>query len=235
LREHRVAVAIETSGVPSAAAAAAGRIAEVPLDSAAVHGRGLLPALRECLGRVGASPGGIDLVVVGTGPGSYTGLRVGIAAAKTIAYALRCPIVALPSADALAEGAPSGESRVAVAIDAKRGEVFASLHARDGDRFDCIAPPRLLSPDGLARLAGSGALAVGGGAILHARALREAGLRVAGEELARARADVLLQLGMRHFSSRGGDPLPSVQPLYLRMPAAVEKRAGSAQPPAAGP
>ena len=227
-----VAVALEASGPPGSAAASAGEAsAEISLGTSAAHGRGLLPALRECLSRVGARPGEIGLVVVGTGPGSYTGLRVAIAAAKAIAFARGCPIVSLPSAEAIAAQAPPGEARVAVAIDAKRGEVFASLHERVGAAIVCRAAPRLLPAESLVHLA-PGALVVGDGALLHARLLRESGLRVGGEEVARPRAGVLLHLGLLAFAERGGEPLASVQPLYLRPPAAEEKRARSPSPPA---
>ncbi|HET6202264.1 MAG TPA: tRNA (adenosine(37)-N6)-threonylcarbamoyltransferase complex dimerization subunit type 1 TsaB [Planctomycetota bacterium] len=241
----RVSVALETSGPPgSAAAAAGGRVAEISLETSAAHGRDLLPALRECLARVGARPGEIDLVLVGTGPGSYTGLRVGIAAAKTIAFARGCPILALPSVEAIAAETPPGETLVAVAVDAKRGEVFASLHERtgaepeEGERFEgrgamrCRQSPRLLSLSALVRLAGGGTLVLGDGALLHARVLREAGLRVGDEALARPHAGILLRLGLRAFAARGGDLPESVKPLYLRPSAAEEKRAGGLPPPA---
>ena len=72
------------------------------------HGETLLPAIDAMLGGLGIGRSQLAAVVVGTGPGAFTGLRVGIATAKGIAKALDRPIIGIPTADALLEGAPEG-------------------------------------------------------------------------------------------------------------------------------
>lgn len=100
-------------------------------ESAAPHGRRIVPLIREALARSPkARP---DLIGVGLGPGSFTGLRVGLMAAKTLAYAWNCPLVGFDSLEALAH-ASSCRGRFAVMIDAQRGGVFAALFSRDGPR-----------------------------------------------------------------------------------------------------
>ena len=70
------------------------------------HGETLLPAIAAVLERLGLAPTSIAAIVVGTGPGAFTGLRVGIATAKGLAHALSVPIVGVSTADALLDGAP---------------------------------------------------------------------------------------------------------------------------------
>ena len=228
LKDLRLAVAVETSGAPGSAAACRGeRVAERVLEERAVHGRGLLPALEACVVEAGGSPSEIDLVVVGVGPGSYTGLRVGIAAAKTLAFVRRCPIVGVCSSEAIAANAPARAEWIAVAIDARRGEVFASLYRRRGREAVAERAPSLLTPRDLARIAPPGTLVLGDGAAAYAEEWRAVGLSVGEREGGRARASILLRLGLRAFAARGGDDPGAVRPLYLRASAAEEKRASA--------
>ncbi|HVY60044.1 MAG TPA: tRNA (adenosine(37)-N6)-threonylcarbamoyltransferase complex dimerization subunit type 1 TsaB, partial [Planctomycetota bacterium] len=102
-----IALGIETSGAVGGVAVvdeARGVLAEVVIGEGLRHGAALLPAIEAALARAGVEKAGIDLFVAGTGPGSYTGLRVGIATAKALAFALRRPAVGAASFDALARG-----------------------------------------------------------------------------------------------------------------------------------
>jgi tRNA threonylcarbamoyladenosine biosynthesis protein TsaB len=119
----RAAVALAISGRPPRAA--------LP-DPAQRHGRNLVPSIRELLGAEGLEPAGLDLVAVGLGPGSYTGLRIGLTAAKTLAYACGRPLIGLDSLEAVARNAPADALRVAVLADAQRGDVYVAEFARAG-------------------------------------------------------------------------------------------------------
>ena len=126
-------LALDTS-TPRAAVAlatAAGAVFVRSPDPAARHGRSLLPAVRDLLASAGLTPRDLDGIVVGLGPGSYTGLRVGVTAAKTLAYALKKPIAGFDSLEAVARNAPPLALRISAISDAQRGDLYAADFARD--------------------------------------------------------------------------------------------------------
>ncbi|MBX6311644.1 MAG: tRNA (adenosine(37)-N6)-threonylcarbamoyltransferase complex dimerization subunit type 1 TsaB, partial [Isosphaeraceae bacterium] len=90
-------------------------------DPATRHGRGLVPTLRDLLRRANLAPQDLDAIAVGLGPGSYTGLRIGLTAAKTLAYATGCPLIGLDSFEVLARNAPDDALMISVIADAQRG------------------------------------------------------------------------------------------------------------------
>ncbi len=162
----------------------------------------------------------VDLIAVGIGPGSYTGLRVGIATARAIAQALSKPIAGVCSLAALARGIaepPFSDRRSSLAvIDARRSEVFAALHDPEGRRRwgPVAAPPAALAE----RLADAGGtpLAAGDGALRFRRELEHAGAEVLPED------DPAHRVAARHVCRLAEDverlaPL-EITPIYLRPP-----------------
>jgi tRNA threonylcarbamoyladenosine biosynthesis protein TsaB len=106
-----------------------GRLLVGGAEAAARHASGLLPVVRDLLAGAACPPRAIGAIGVGLGPGSFTGLRVGLAAAQGLAYALRVPLVGLDSFEAMARAAHDG-ARTAVVADAGRGEVYRAWFAR---------------------------------------------------------------------------------------------------------
>lgn len=90
------------------------------------RGRDLVPLLRGLLEDAGLGPDDLDLVACATGPGSFTGIRIGIATAATLAYACALPVLGVGSLDGIAANAPPPGDDVLVALDARRGRVFAA-------------------------------------------------------------------------------------------------------------
>ena len=119
----------------------------------------LLPAVIEgMLARRGARPGELSAIVVGLGPGSFTGLRIGLATAKGIAYAAGIPLVGASSLAAMAleaaEGLPDGTLLVP-ALDARKGEVYCGFFRKTGATVAAEGPEQALGPERLLeRLAG---------------------------------------------------------------------------------
>ena len=140
-------------------------------------------------------------IVVGTGPGSFTGMRLGLAAARGLALALDLPVAGVSTLDALAAGAPGAVP----VVDAGRREVFALV---DGEPVVC-APKEL-----------AGGLCVGDGALRYREVLEQRGAEVPPDDDERhlPRARVHAQL------ARDFGPAEAVEPLYLRIPDA-EKNA----------
>jgi tRNA threonylcarbamoyladenosine biosynthesis protein TsaB len=119
-------------------------------DPQARHGRNLVPAIRDLLRQAGLDIAAIDLFAAGLGPGSYTGLRVGLTAAKLLAYAAGRPLVGFDSLEAIAWNAPKEAVRITVIADAQRGELYTADFGRD-------APGAALGrrrPTGIETLAG---------------------------------------------------------------------------------
>jgi len=152
----------------------------------------------------GIDPAELDAIAVGTGPGSFTGVRIGLATARALGFALELPAAGVSTLDALAAGAPGAVP----VIDAKRGEVFALL---DGERR-CLKPDELeLAP---------GALCVGDGALRYRASLEKQGAVIPPDEsdqhVPRARFHALL--------ARDFGPAEAIKPLYLRLPDAELRR-----------
>jgi tRNA threonylcarbamoyladenosine biosynthesis protein TsaB len=128
-------VGIETSGLAgSVALTREGQCLEVrSLEQAGRrHAQGLALELRELLKRHDVAAKNVDAVAVSRGPGSFTGLRVGMVCAKTFAYATRCQFVAVDTFTAVARNCPSDISDLWVVEDAQRGELFAGSYQQTG-------------------------------------------------------------------------------------------------------
>jgi tRNA threonylcarbamoyladenosine biosynthesis protein TsaB len=104
------------------------------------HSRALLELIAASLDAAGWPANSIEAVAVGLGPGSFTGVRIGLTVAKTLAFVRCLPLVGVCSLEALALNAAGADGRVCPALDALKGEVFAACY--DVARL----PPRVLSP-----------------------------------------------------------------------------------------
>ncbi len=110
------------------------------------HGRDLIPRLRDLLAEGGIRPSELGAIAVGVGPGSYTGLRVGVTAAKTLAYATGAALLALDSLHAIGRNVPVEAARIAVIADAQRNDIYVARLTRSAPGL----PP---VPDGETRIA----------------------------------------------------------------------------------
>jgi len=91
-----------------------------------------MPAIDRLLADGGWVPGDLEGLAVAVGPGSFTGLRIGLSAVKGLALALAIPIAAVPTLDAMAAALPFADLPVCPVIDARKGEVYASFYRWDG-------------------------------------------------------------------------------------------------------
>lgn len=180
-------------------------VAELRHVDARGHCEALAPLVVEALAVARTVPGQLTAVVVGVGPGAYTGLRVGIVTALSMADALAVPVHGVVSLDALAFGAGLGEP-FAVVTDARRKEVF---WARYADRVTRLSGPDVGRPDDVAR-AVTGLPVVGAAGTPFAGHFPD----VRGPDLPSAGA--LGRVAAGRLASGGGLPLP--QPMYLRRP-----------------
>jgi tRNA threonylcarbamoyladenosine biosynthesis protein TsaB len=123
-------LAIETSGPLGSVALLDGQglLAEQTLELGRKHAQSLIPTIQQVLAQDAKAPQDIGLVAVSIGPGSYTGLRVGVVCAKTLAYAVKCPLVAVDTLLAIACNSPAELSRIDVIADAQRGDLFVGRY-----------------------------------------------------------------------------------------------------------
>ncbi len=147
-------LAIETSTTTGSIAlvSPARLIAEITLESPVSHGERILGAIARVLDGAGVSVPDLAGIAVSAGPGSFTGLRVGLATAKGLVEAHRLPLAAVPTLEALAWNLPLAADPVCPILDAKKGEVYGALFVWDGAEqgWRRILPEGAFTPDDLA-------------------------------------------------------------------------------------
>ncbi len=223
--EPRVLI-LETSGRTGLVAVAEGpRLGAVRrLDEARRHARDLVPAVRDLLAERGWTARDLNAVLVSKGPGSYTGLRVGLMSAKALAYATGCALVAVETFVAVAQQVPAEVLRVDVLGDAQQDKVYLQEFGRAaGD--DVLRPRSELRiepfPDWLARRAPD-AWATGPGLRRHEDRLGGMVNLVAADHWD-PRPESLLRLGLPRYRAGERDDFWALEPLYLRPSSAEEQ------------
>jgi tRNA threonylcarbamoyladenosine biosynthesis protein TsaB len=218
-------LAIETSETAgSVAALVDGQVvAERLLDPALRSAQTLAPGIDGLLRDIAWTPAQVELVAVATGPGSFTGLRVGVTTAKMFAYAVGCPAVGLNTLDAIAWRVPAEHPRAWTVIDAQREELFAARYERNAqgslapmDDVAIVAQQAWL--DALA----PGDVVTGPGLRAVAERLPE-GVIALPVELWPAVASAVGQVGWRAFSAGQRDDPFALVPDYFRRTAAEEQ------------
>ena len=217
-----IVVGIETSTQQTSVAI--GTVSEIVVK-ASVAGRSrqevVTPTLQQLLAWSGVDLGHVGGIAVGIGPGLFTGLRVGVQTAKTLAQVLGVPIVGVSSLDALAYAVRHTQRRIVSVVDARRGEVFFAVYRSVPGGVVREAGPVVASPDHLAaelEAVPGEVLAVGNGAMLYRHELEALGSRVevGASVFAHPEAAVLVELAVPRFLREEHDRLVDVVPLYLR-------------------
>jgi len=222
------ALALETSGRTGSVAAVEDGVvvAEEQFPHGLQHAASLVPMIdRLCRARDWA-PVDVEEIYVSAGPGSFTGLRVGITVAKTLALATGARIIAVPTAEVLARNAPAGWQNLIVVLDAKRDQIFTATFVNDGNGTPVVREAARL--DGLAAViarTGRPVHLIGEGIPFHQKFIPpdDASVIVTPPESWRARAAAVAEVG--HAMARRGefvDP-DRLTPVYVRRPEAEEK------------
>lgn len=214
---------VETSGRAGAVGLArAGAVVRThALDEARRHARDLAAAAGGLLDAEGLRPADVNGVMVSVGPGSYTGLRVGVMSAKAFAYAAGCRLVAVPTFHAIARQAPAEARHIWVIADALQGMIYLQRFTRPADGADPVPANELLidgadavAPPAEAWLTGPGAHLVAG--------------RVVPEADRLPTVESVYRVGLT-LPPLTRDELFRLEPLYLRGSSAEEKR--KSEPP----
>jgi len=225
-------LAIDTSHPAGSVAAGTGPAFAIrPLGEAAGHARRLAAALAEAAAEAGWPVAAAELVVVVRGPGSFTGLRVGVATAKAVAWAGGGRLVGVSGFEIVAREtarlAGTAAEPVAIGFDAGRGEVFAARATPEPGRPSgwLVGPPELLAT--AAWIAGlpPDSLVSGPAVALHAASLAAAGKRLAPPEARAPSAAAAAALGLALAAAGQADDPAALVPDYLR-PSYADERAG---------
>ena len=164
----------------------------------------------------------LSAVAVTIGPGSFTGLRIGLSAAKGICRALQIPLVAVSTLEALAARLPWATRPVCCVLDARRGEVYAGVYDTSEGTPRCIEAPHPTSMSDLhVRWSDRDVLFTGDGVNLLNAEEQHAVLQIAPAHLRAPDAGALAWLGMARFRAGDIEDIAEVEPKYLRIPTFV--------------
>lgn len=221
--------ATELAGV--AAADVSGVLVSVTVGRGRRHGESIAPAVEFVCARAGIALGDLDALAVDVGPGLFTGLRVGVATVKALAFALGLPVVTATSLELLARAAarlvpPAGDGEAPLlvpVVDARRGLVFSARFVHSGGEMRRVADDALCAPDDLAAEVGalgrSGrrCLCLGDGARRYADLFGALpGATVGGPATAHPDVGVLAEMGVERHADGLAVPVEQVQAHYLR-------------------
>jgi tRNA threonylcarbamoyladenosine biosynthesis protein TsaB len=217
---------LETSSrIGQVAVAEDDRLLEVRrLEEARRHARDLAPAIGGLLQKYSWRPGDIHAVIVSHGPGSYTGLRVGIVSAKTFAYAAGCRLLTIETFAAIAGQAPAAVACLDVIADAQQGKIYVQRFGAVEDSSMRL-PQRPLTVSRLEDWQSTrspGAWVTGPGLRVYRDRIPE-NIPCAAEESWDPQPESLLQIGRLRFHRGESDDLWSLEPLYARPSSAEEK------------
>ncbi|HEV8605816.1 MAG TPA: tRNA (adenosine(37)-N6)-threonylcarbamoyltransferase complex dimerization subunit type 1 TsaB [Tepidisphaeraceae bacterium] len=221
------ALAIETSGRVGSVALVDedGAVEEGEFPHGLQHAAGLIPLIDKLCSARGWTAGDLEEVYVSAGPGSFTGLRIGITLAKTLAFATGVRLVAAPTMRVLVENAPGEARQAIIVLDAKREQIFTARFERVEGRWVEREGAHLDSLVAMLERAHRPVYLMGEGIAFHRKYIPadDAGIVVTAGEMWRARAGVLARIGGE--MARAGefvDPY-RLEPIYIRAPEAQEK------------
>jgi tRNA threonylcarbamoyladenosine biosynthesis protein TsaB len=208
-------------------------IALLPGDAARTHGERLPGEIARALDQAGITRENIDVLAVATGPGAFTGLRIGLAAMQGLAMTLNKPVVGVSALDALAEQVEQGDAVLIPWMDAQRGDVFATMIDRRSGATIALpiaASPQALLDDWQAHLSGRHAIFIGDAVARDAALIAAAGQGRWETRQPETLAPQIASIGRRRaLNGEAGAP-HALTPIYVRRPdAEIERERRSGQ------
>jgi tRNA threonylcarbamoyladenosine biosynthesis protein TsaB len=202
-------------------------IALLPGDAARTHGERLPGEIARALDQAGITRENIDVLAVATGPGAFTGLRIGLAAMQGLAMTLNKPVVGVSALDALAEQVEQGDAVLIPWMDAQRGDVFATMIDRRSGATIALpiaASPQALLDDWQAHLSGRHAIFIGDAVARDAALIAAAGQGRWETRQPEPLAPQIASIGRRRaLKGEAGAP-HALTPIYVRRPDAEIER-----------
>lgn len=220
-------LAFETSS--AVGSVAIGRGAEVlearTLSRPKAHAVEFLPTIKALCEAHQVEPTHIERVYVSAGPGSFTGLRMGVTAARMIALGVGALVVGVPTLEVIAQNALDADpppSRVAVVLDAKRNRVYTAAFIRQGGAYVAMSDPIEADPFEFLSAQPDDCAVLGEGILYHRPAIETSNRRILPESLYRPRAETVYRLGFDRAERGAFSDRRNLVPTYIRPPEAEE-------------
>jgi tRNA threonylcarbamoyladenosine biosynthesis protein TsaB len=204
-------------------------LAETFLNVKRTHSQRLMPVLISLLEHAGLDKKELEGIVVTTGPGSFTGIRIGIATARGLAQGLGIPVIGVMTLDALAEAAAFFEGLICPILDARRDQVYVALYRGGKEGLKTMKPVAALALEELVAMIEKyegEVLFLGDGVESYGKVLRNIFKERYSEmpsPLLFNRASFVLQRGIKIWQECGPSPLYHLKPFYIRPPEAVRR------------
>jgi tRNA threonylcarbamoyladenosine biosynthesis protein TsaB len=191
-------------------------VAGLSADSEKTHSEILLTSICKVLDEAQTTLASIALIAAGLGPGTWTGLRVGITTAKALAYALEVGIIGISTLDAIAAGVTDYAGGLAVIVDARRHEIYGRSYVVDGKGGIAAGGDIFVAPPGsLSRFVGADYALIGNGTALLSE--EDRGKRhILSARFFDVDAGVICRLATERYRSVGPDSPRDVTPIYVR-------------------
>lgn len=208
-------------------------IGEYSLSKDMSHSEKLMPMLKEVLDNIDMKMEEIDLYAVGLGPGSFTGLRIGLATIKSFAHLFNRPIIGVSTLEALAYNMYLNNSIIMPMLDARRNRVYTSLYRFNDDEIEEIEGSQILEIDNIEKKLNKYEKIVvnGEGSIVYSREIKAAlGEKVkfasSGQNISRAVS--ICEIALKKYNEGKRDNLFTLVPDYIR-PSQAERELGEKQ------
>ncbi len=192
------------------------------------HAVSLLPLIDAVLRDGGCSADQLDAVAISNGPGSFTGLRIGLSVAKGLAYATALRLVAVPTLEALARTVADHRGVICALLDARKGELYAACFESHAGGWRRLTPDQLVTPDALSRILPTPCLVLGDAVARYVDVLRERlGPRATllPFETYGPRGGMIARMGWERLQAGAVDELRGIEPFYVRPSDAERKSA----------
>jgi tRNA threonylcarbamoyladenosine biosynthesis protein TsaB len=194
------------------------------------HAVSLLPLIANVLRAAGCTIEELDGVAVSSGPGSFTGLRIGLSVAKGLGRATGAHVVGIPTLEALARTVADRRGAICAALDARKGEVYAACFDANDDHWRRLTPDLLLTPESLVGTLPAPCTVLGDAVQVYGDLLRtRLGSRATllPFDTYAPRGGVVATLGWERLRAGTAASLPELEPDYVRPPEAEVNAARS--------
>lgn len=196
-------------------------------DHGKTHAVTLAGMIDELLRTSGTTLDRMDGFAVTTGPGSFTGLRIGIATVKGLAFAVSKPVVPVTTLDVLAFQCTGIKSLICPLIDARKKEVYAAVYRWENHHLERVRPPMVAAPEKVLANMDEHCFFLGSGSLLYREVIeKQLGKKavIAPKEMNRIRASAIAVLGYRQLRKNAGEAPHNIIPLYIRRSDAEKNR-----------
>ncbi len=226
-------LALDSSGLVASVAIASedALLAEYTVNFKKTHSQTLLPMLDEIVRMVDLDLSEVDAIAITSGPGSFTGLRIGSATAKGLGLALDKPIISVPTVDSLAYNLYGTNRMICPIMDARRDQVYTGLYEFINDKLVVISPQKAVGIDEIIEeidSIGRDVIFLGDGVPIHRDRISEnikVGFSFAPLHMNRQRAGAVAALGLEYYKENRVETAAEHQPVYLRVSQAERERA----------